>query len=500
MISESQRVSGVLMSVSSLPNAEGIGSLGKQAKEFLDWLASAGFSVWQTLPLGPTGYGNSPYMVNSTFAGNPLFIDMGLLVDSGLLSAADLAPLNRLATNRVQYESVIPIKLRLLKRAYKAWKSSRSEDEFAAYKLFCDKNQSWLGDYALFAALKTIHNGKAWYQWPTPQKFRTSEVITRCKNMLVDLIEKEKWCQYQFFTQWNEIKLYANSLGISVLGDIPIFVSHDSCDVWVNRHLLKLNKDGSPKKVAGVPPDYFSATGQRWGNPVYDWDANESQDFHWWLSRIEHTLSYTDIVRIDHFRGFAACWEIPAEDSTAENGSWAPSKGRELLEALRADYGSVPLVAEDLGDITDDVHQLREDFSLPGMRVIQFAWDGDEQNLHLPTQVPEDMVYYTGTHDNNTILGWWESAGEDVRERVEQLLGRPVANPAIDLLEMVFAAPANYAIAPVQDLLGLGAEAIMNVPGTAENCWAWRMEEGALNSALAQQFQSLNLRTGRFTG
>src|SRR5215213_4299376 len=408
-----KRSSGILLHPTSLPGRFGVGDLGGEAYRFVDWLAAAGQTFWQLMPLGPTGYGDSPYSAFSAFAGNTNLVSPEKLVESGLLSDADVAEVpGGLTPGRVNYGKVIEYKRGLLEKAHKNFAAKLKEDEGLRrdYEGFLDFASVWLDDWALFAALKDEYKGAPWHTWAAGLARREPAAIEAARTSFAEQIEAHRFFQYVFFQQWLKLKKYANERGVRVVGDMPIFVAHNSADVWAKPELFKLKDDGSPEAVAGVPPDAFSETGQLWGNPIYDWARMRGDGFRWWVERVRETLKIVDVVRLDHFRGFAAYWEVPAGHETAERGRWVEAPGRELFETLkRAHGGELPIVAEDLGTITPDVHRLRDEFGFPGMRVLQFAFGGDPHDTHLPHEYVRRGVVYTGTHDNDTVVGWFES-------------------------------------------------------------------------------------------
>lgn len=497
------RASGVLLHPTSLPNDFGIGDLGPSAYEFVDFLVEARQTYWQVLPLGPTGYGDSPYQCFSAFAGNTLLISPEKLIDRGLLTSADLASKPDFECGRADYGGVYEWKNAILPIAYRRFKVAASVELRGAFESFAFENASWLDDYALFRAIKASQDQKAWYEWDAPLKLREPGALAFIREHLDDEIGAQKFFQFLFFLQWAELKEYAARGAVKIAGDAPIFVALDSADVWCNQDKFKLNADGSPRVVAGVPPDYFSKTGQLWGNPIYDWDRMRDDGFGWWVSRVRHTLKTVDVIRIDHFRGFAASWEVPGGDETAEHGQWVEVPGEELFRTLRRELGErLPFWAEDLGVITPDVEHLRDSFGLPGMRILQFAFGGDARNLNLPHNYVRNAVAYTGTHDNDTTVGWWNSrpgagstrSAEDIgRERDLCLRYLNTKGDEInwDLIRAVWASVADTAIAPMQDLLALGSEARMNLPASDSGNWQWRYRSGDITPELASRLREL---------
>lgn len=502
------RASGILLHPTSLPGDYGIGDLGKEAYSFVNFLEEAGQSYWQILPLGPTGYGDSPYQCFSAFAGNTLLISPEMLVEDGFLTAEQIADHPNFEPHRVAYGGVYEWKNKLLALAFEGLQHLTSVDLRGKFETFVQENNWWLDDYALYKAVKASEREAAWYEWPTPLKLRDSTALAAVRNDLYDEVLAQKFYQFLFFRQWNLLKEYANKHGIKIVGDIPIFVALDSADVWCNQGKFKLNPDGSPRAVAGVPPDYFSKTGQLWGNPIYDWAAMRKSNFDWWISRVAFTLRTVDIVRIDHFRGFAASWEVPGGDKTAENGRWVEVPGKELFGTLRQHLGELPVIAEDLGVITPDVEELRDGYGFPGMKILQFAFGGDAKNLDLPHNYISNCVAYTGTHDNDTTVGWWLSqagagstrdADEISREHNYCLkyLNTDGSEIHWDFVRAVWASVANTAIAPLQDLLGIGTEGRMNLPASESGNWFWRYSAGSLTEQVGSRLKELTETYGR---
>ena len=501
------RASGILLHPTSLPGPFGIGDLGPQAYEFIDFLVAAGQTLWQVLPLGPTGYGDSPYACYSAFAGNTLLISPEVLVQEGLLDSRDAAG-RQVAQRRIDFGTAHKLKEELLSKAYERYKRTTDTTLRSAFETFAQEEAQWLEDYALFRALKDAHGGIAWNQWEPPLIRRTSSALAGAREQLREQIEAHMYYQFLFFRQWSGLKRYCNEHDIKVVGDLPIFVAQDSADVWTNPEQFKLDENGKPQVIAGVPPDYFSATGQLWGNPLYDWERMESDGFKWWIQRVRATLKVVDIARVDHFRGFAACWEIPGEDTTAERGQWVEAPGRKLFTAIRKALGELPIIAEDLGVITPDVVALREDFGFPGMRILQFGFGGDAKNIDLPHNYVPNVVAYTGTHDNDTTVGWFQSvAGEGSTRTAKQIererqfcldyLNSSGEEIHWDFIRCVLASVANTAIIPLQDLLGLGTEARMNLPNSTSGNWSWRFETNDLNEELAKRLKALTTLYGR---
>ncbi len=488
-----ERSSGVLLHITSLPGSYGIGDLGPAARRFVDFLREAGCSVWQVLPLGPTGFGDSPYQTFSAFAGNPYLISPEDLVVEGLLTEADLAERPTFPEGRVAYGIVIPYKERLLDRAYERFRQGVRPDLEAAFTAFRHEHASWLDDFALFMALKSVHRGAPWNAWAQPLRLRDPQALQQARRQHRHEIERHAFRQFLFFRQWEGLREYAHQRQVYFLGDVPIYVAYDSADVWAHPELFHLDAEGNPTVVAGVPPDYFSPTGQRWGNPLYRWDVHREQGYAWWIARLRQALRLVDLVRLDHFRGFAGYWEVPAEEPTAVNGRWRPGPGEDFFRAVFQQLGEVPLIAEDLGEITPDVVALRERFGLPGMKVLVFAFGSGPENPFLPHHYTPHCVVYTGTHDNDTVVGWWyERATAVERDFCLRYLKSNGAEIAWDLIRLAWSSVAALAIAPMQDLLGLGNEARMNYPGRQEGNWAWRMTDGMLRQDLRDRLRELN--------
>ncbi|MFH1338611.1 MAG: 4-alpha-glucanotransferase [Candidatus Omnitrophota bacterium] len=495
-----RRGSGILLHITSLPSSFGIGDLGQGAYKFTDFLREAKQSFWQVLPLNPTdaAQGNSPYSSVSAFAGNPLLISPGLLVEQGFLGKEDARKLPSFPKERVDYPAVIDFKKRLLDTAYQDFKKKKNRND---YERFCSINSDWLEDYALFVALKENFDGKAWNIWPGEIRDRQPEALRSAKNQFQDRAEKEKFIQYLFFKQWSSLKNYCNRKDIRIIGDIPIYVNYDSADTWSNQRIFKLNGEGKPAFVAGVPPDYFSKTGQLWGNPVYDWKVLKETRYNWWVQRMEHVLKLYDIVRIDHFRGLVAYWEVPVGEKTAINGKWVEVDAEDFFNALFKHFFDLPIIAEDLGMITADVREVLKNFGFPGMKVLLFAF-GEDKPMHpyLPHTYEKNCVVYTGTHDNNTIKGWFEKeANARDKKRLFNYLGRKAVTEELhwELIRLAMTSVANIVIVPLQDLLGLGEEARMNRPSFAEGNWQWRFLPAQLTSSSAQRLSEITEIYGR---
>ncbi len=492
-----RRPSGILLHPTSLPGPGGIGDLGEAAYRFIDWLAAAKQRRWQIMPLGPTSYGDSPYASLSALAGNPLLISLDQLVHDGLLAATALDTPPAFPPDHVDFGAVIPWKMQLLQQAFTQFSTITEGESRVAFDLFCSAQRHWLETYALFAALKEAHGGTPWNQWDPAIAQRRASALHEWQMRLTDRVQFQQFLQWQFFKQWNDLKRYANGHDIQIIGDIPIFVAYDSADVWANPDLFYLDGDGNPTVVAGVPPDYFSQTGQRWGNPLYRWDELAARNYDWWVKRFRMMLTLVDLVRIDHFRGFAAYWEVPASEETALNGRWVPGPGAALFEAVREQLGDVPIIAEDLGLITTDVETLRVSLGYPGMAVLQFAWGGDAANIYLPHNHTRNLVLYTGTHDNDTTIGWWHGLDGPTRGHIQQYLGIHGEDIAWDLMRAALRSVADTAIIPMQDVLRLGREARMNLPGRPMGNRGWRLLPDQLTSEVAQQLGRLTSLYGR---
>jgi 4-alpha-glucanotransferase len=485
------RKSGILLHPTSLPGDMGIGDLGKWAYRFADFLAESGQRLWQILPLSPTGFGYSPYKAYSSVAGNPLLISLQSLVDQGWLAPEDLKDSPIFPDSTIDFDAVIPFKKRLIKKAAAAFFQRGTEPFRTEFETFCVEMKSWLDTYARFAALKEANTDSAWTDWDMKIAAGTQDILD------------QQFIQFEFFRQWKVLKKYCNERGIEIIGDIPIFISHDSADVWANPELFDLDEEGKPKTIAGVPPDYFSETGQCWGNPLYRWDVMEQTGFSWWIARVKSMLDVVDIIRLDHFRGFEAFWEIPAGSTTAIHGRWVKGPGDRLFSALEKSLGKLPFIAEDLGFITPEVYELRDRWGLPGMRILQFAFgDLSPQNPNKPYNFIPNCVAYTGTHDNDTTAGWFsdkpDSQSRAEREAALRYMGSNGTDAVWDLIRLLLSSTADTAIMPMQDVLELGSEARMNLPSTTSNNWLWRMREDQLNHDLAIKLREMNQIYGRF--
>jgi len=511
-MSQKRREAGVLLHPTSLPGPHGVGELGPEAFRFVDFLEKAGQTLWQVLPLGPTGYGDSPYASFSTFAGNPLLISLDTLVKAGDLSISDLATVPAFNPVYIDYGWVQYWKFPLLDKAAHHFLAKATGERRADFDAFCREEASWLDDFALFMAVKEEYQkkadaeqlmGKMWSNyWDLDIRLKKPEAVAAWKEKLGDKIEVKKVLQYWFFRQWTALKAYANQKGVKIIGDIPIFVAADSVDVWANRQFFQLDDQGQPLVVAGVPPDYFSATGQLWGNPLYDWEALKADGFRWWLGRIKATLKLVDIIRIDHFRGFEAYWEIPFGAPNAIGGRWVKAPGMDLFHTIQRELGTLPILAEDLGLITPEVEQLRDTFGFPGMKILQFAFDSGEagasgDNPFLPHNYGTNCVVYTGSHDNATMRGWFEDATPADQNYSLSYVDGHREDVALGFVRAAYASTARYAVIPAQDLLNLPKWARMNTPSTLGGNWAWRLKDGEAGDPLASRFRALAKLYGR---
>ena len=492
------RGSGVLLHVTSLPSPYGIGDLGASAFSWIDRLQDAGQAWWQALPLGPTGYGNSPYQSLSSFAGNGLLISPECLISDGLISADDCA--TQFPSDLVDYDSVIPLKEKLLQKAWAKFHAGEFRDLQPAYQEFCAKQATWLEDYALFRALKNKFGGTYYLEWPEDLVQRKPAALAKVRRELANEIDQFRLEQFLLLRQAEELKHYAHSKGVKVIGDLPFFVSPDSSDVWANPEFFLLDERRRPRFVAAVPPDYFSAEGQLWGNPVYSWDALRSTGYRWCVDRVRTLLAHVDVIRLDHFRGFAAAWHVPAGAKTAQSGEWVQGPGASFFQAIRREVGRLPFIAEDLGTITADVATLRDQFQVPGTRVLQFAFDGHEDNPYLPQNLVSNTVVYTGTHDNPPTREWYEQLSDPQKQTLWSHLKRQLVNSAEAppaLIEMAWSSVAALTIAPLQDVLDLGAGSRMNVPGRANGNWRWRVTEKTLSTSAFPWLRDLSERSKR---
>ena len=493
------RSSGILLHPTSFPSRFGMGDMGIEAYRFIDFLVESDQQYWQVLPLGPTGYGNSPYSCYSAMAGNPLLINPELLRDNELLADEDFVNLPEFPLDYVDFERAIAVKVPLLKKACENFKAKASSVQQKEFSGFCESKENWLEDYALFMALKDNFGGVSWNNWEPEIARREPESLEKWRQQLNSEIYYYKYVQFEFFRQWTELKRYANLRDIKIIGDIPIYVAHDSADVWSHREIFCLDEaSGEPALMAGVPPDYFSSTGQLWGNPVYNWEKLQANNFEWWVERFEAIFAYVDVTRIDHFRGFDAYWAVKRGQETAMYGEWIKAPGTALLDLINQKFGDLPIIAEDLGVITPEVVALRDRYEFPGMKILQFAFGAGPGDPFLPFNYDRNCVVYTGTHDNDTTVGWFNQLSNYERDEVLRYLG------CIDpqgihwsLIRMGWISIANMAIVPFQDLLGLGTDARMNFPGKAEGNWGWRYRPEALNREVGDRLKTMTYISGR---
>ena len=492
-----KRRSGILLHITSLPGSEGIGTLGNEAFRFVDFLKESGQKLWQILPLGPAGSGNSPYQCFSAFAGNPMLIDLALLAEDGLLENSDLENIPKFSQKHADFNKVEKWKLPLLRLSFQNYKTKRLSKFADDYWRFLDEHNWWLTDHALFMSVRKHFGGLEWNKWEREVKFRYPEALQELSVQLKDEIDFQKYLQFMFFRQWRRLKAYANKSDVEIIGDVPLYVSGDSSDLWANTDIFMLDADLNPTKVGGVPPDYFSETGQLWGNPVFDWQRLQEREYDWWVARIHFNLRMFDLVRIDHFRGLESFWAIPSDEKTAVNGSWLPAHGRELLQMLQGQLGHLSFIAEDLGIITPEVDRLREEFQLPGMKVLQFAFTTDAGNKDLPHNYEKNCVVYTGTHDNNTTLGWLNELEIEEKKTVADYTGEPVSEKLNVIVEMAVASVADTAIIPMQDVLAHGSKSRMNTPGTATGNWTWRFQWGQLKAGQKKFLKDITVKYNR---
>ena len=489
------RSCGILLHPTSLPGRFGIGGIGSAGRHFVDFLEEAGQSLWQVCPLGPTGFGDSPYQCFSAFAGNPYLIDIEALLDVGLLETSEVEGID-FTEDKVEYGPLIEWKVNVLQKSFENFRVATPEKLSKQFSEFKNENSSWLEDFALFMALKDEHGGAPWVMWDKALIAREAKALKEASQRLNDSIEQHRFFQFLFFSQWGALKNYANKKGIQIIGDLPIFVAHDSADAWANQQLFHLKKDGMPKVVAGVPPDYFSETGQLWGNPLYRWNVMAKDQYAWWADRFNTLLKTVDIIRIDHFRGFDAYWEVPASEATAINGKWVKGPGKKFFNAMKKTLGALPIIAEDLGVITPEVEALRDQFGFPGMKVLQFAFGDEGDHDFLPHNYHSNCVVYTGTHDNDTTCGWYPQATDKEKDAVRRYLWVDGSNINWDFLRLAFMSVADIAVVPLQDALGLGSEARMNFPGRPDGNWLWRVTldqiTGDLAKALHEQAELTN--------
>lgn len=488
------RKNGIILPIFSLPSNYGIGTFGKEAYRFVDFLEKAQIDLWQILPVGPTSYGDSPYQSFSTFAGNPYFIDLELLAEKGLLEKKEIEKYNfGKFENDIDYGEMYKNRYKVLKVAYKNINKTLRRK----INLFKEKNKSWLYDYSLFMSIKDYKGGASWQEWEKDIRFRKPKAISKYSNLLKDEIDFYSFLQYMFYHQWTSLKKYANDKGIKIIGDIPIYVAEDSSDIWSNPNLFVLDENLIPKKVSGCPPDAFSETGQLWGNPIYNWEELKKQGYRWWIERIKSSFNIFDVIRIDHFRGFESYWSIPYEDDTAINGQWEKGPGIELFDAINKELGEIDIIAEDLGFITQEVREMLDYCGYPGMKVLQFAFDPEGDSEYLPHNYDKNVVVYTGTHDNDTIKGWFNSLSEDEREFCKKYTGMKDADDNWAFIKCAIASVADTSILQMQDILNLDKDARINIPSTLGNNWRWRIGKEDLTDELAEKLRVLNNLYGR---
>lgn len=494
------RSAGILLSITSLPTPYGIGTIGKEAREFADFLKKAGQKVWQILPVGPTSYGDSPYQSFSTYAGNPYLIDLDTLVEEGLVTKEELDSYDWGDDDRhVDYEKIYNSRYKVLRSAFETFsKKDAKSEEKKAFRAFTRKNSGWLKNYALYMAIKNYYDMASWTEWPEDIKMREEAALARYERKLKDEVDFWKFLQFKFYEQWESFRAYVNGLGIKILGDMPIYVAMDSADTWANPEIFQLYDDGDPIAVAGCPPDYFSATGQLWGNPLYDWDYLKETGYEWWFERIKAASKLYDITRIDHFRAFASYYSIPYPAENAINGKWVEGPRIEFFRMMEEECGKFEIVAEDLGTLTPDVTELMEQTGYPGMKVLEFAFDSGEENDYLPHKYTNNCVVYTGTHDNDTLMGWLETANPDDVRYAREYCKMPDDEPFNwGLIRVAYECKADMAVIPMQDLLGLGKEARMNTPSVLGGNWTWRVRKEEYSDELAQTLRTMSVKNGR---
>ncbi len=492
-----ERSSGILLHITSLPGKYGIGTMGSEARRFVDFLVASGQKLWQILPLGHTGYGDSPYQCFSAFAGNPLIIDLEKLMEQELLTPGELPENESFPEDAVDYGKVFHYKYKLLEIAHGRFTVSGDDDLKKQYNTFCTSNKWWLDDYAFFMALKIHHGGKAWMEWDKQIKLREPDAVGRYQEHLAQSIDFYRFLQFVFYHQWLELKSYANSNNIEIIGDLPLYVALDSTEAWANPAIFDFDDTLTPRTVAGVPPDYFSETGQLWGNPIYNWEYLEEQGFQWWIDRIKANFLLYDILRIDHFRGLAAYWSIPYGEKTAVKGQWIEVPGEAMLKAVYHKLGEKSIIAENLGVITPDVEELRETFNMPGMKILQFAFDSAEDNEFIPHTYDKNSVVYTGTHDNNTTVGWFKHSPPQDKQNMHDYFCLDEKDPAWSFIRLAWSTVSNLAIAPMQDVLRLGEEARMNFPGKAPGYWKWRFQQNMLTDTHVRDLRKITEVYGR---
>lgn len=492
-VKKDRRYSGILLHPTSLPSPYGIGDMGQGAYDFVDFLEKSGQTLWQVLPLGPTGYGDSPYQSYSVFAGQTLLISPDKLVEQKLLAAGDVQQHSEFDEKQVKYGDVLTWKTEIFTKAYEAFKAGNDKELAEEYESFLKEHSFWLDDYAFYMAARAENGNQGWMNWDEELQNPTAKVRKEWEEKLADAIGYQKFLQFEFYKQWGELKVYANGKGVSIVGDMPIFVSVDSSDVWANKSLFCLDSKGYPTEVAGVPPDYFSVTGQLWGNPLYDWAAHKKQGYKWWIARIKTQFTQVDYLRIDHFRGFEAYWAVPAGEETAINGQWKKGPGADLFTAIQKALGDdLPIFAEDLGIITPEVEKLRDQFRFPGMKVLQFGFEAWPHDIFYPHNfTTTNCICYTGTHDNDTTVGWYDKVKEEARDRVRRYLNCDGGNVSWDFIRLAMSSIAKYAIYPMQDVLKLGSEARMNVPGVLGANWAWRFTKADLQEWHAVELKKM---------
>lgn len=492
----SSRKSGILLHITSLPGDEGVGTMGKNAFQFIDFLVETKQKLWQILPLGPVGAGNSPYQCFSAFAGNPMLIDLEYLIGDELLNSEDLLTIPKFFKRKVEFEKVRTWKNVLFEKAFLNFQNKFAHFQ-NEYNHFLNEHAWWLNDYALFMAAKAHFGEISWHKWDTDFKLRKKKALNEVGKILSQELDFHKFLQFLFFRQWFRLKNYANSKGVKIVGDVPLYVSGESSDVWANTDIFLLDKNMEPIEVGGVPPDYFSETGQLWGNPVFDWQRLKERNYDWWMARLHFNLNFFNLVRIDHFRGLESYWSVPAGEETAINGKWIPAFGKEMLALLKSQIGELPLIAEDLGIITPEVDQLREDFELPGMKVLQFAFTTDATNKDLPHNYNENFAVYTGTHDNNTTLGWLMNLKDEEQKLVDKYINEREKYGLSEVMELAMASVAKTAIIPMQDILELDANSRMNTPGVANGNWGWRFQWKQLKPGQKQFLKTLTEKYNR---
>jgi 4-alpha-glucanotransferase len=494
---EQNRASGILLHPTSLPGPDGIGDLGPEAYRWIDFLNRSGSQFWQVLPLGPTGYGDSPYQCFSAFAGNPYLISSTILLDKDLLHKSDLLDRPDFPLERVDYGPVIDWKITLLRRSYQRFQTQPIDKLKKAFQSFKKEQSNWLEDFSIFMAIKSEQGGVAWSEWPEDLRMRDTKTLQAFKKKFKEEINFQSYLQFVFYQQWHALREYAEDKGIRIIGDIPIFIAYDSADVWVHKELFYLDEEGLPEVVAGVPPDYFSETGQLWGNPLYKWDVHKENGYEWWLNRLQAVLNQVDIVRLDHFRGFEAYWEIPYGNETAVEGQWVKGPGSDFFAVVKEKLGELPIIAEDLGVITKPVTEMRKAFNLPGMKILQFAFASDPDDDFLPHNYPVKCVAYTGTHDNNTTRGWYDAAPENERDLCRRYLARSGEDIAWSMIRILWQSVAAWVIAPMQDFLSLSEWARMNYPGNPSGNWDWRMHPDAITQGLIKRLYDTNFLYAR---